>query len=129
MRLFEGAALARARTAATSSPPRRRRCGRCWSTTRGGVTPPSATAAVERVPLDQVLQYFDERQLDVVALHEALDRLMALDERQGLVVSLRFFAGLSVPEVADVLDVSMGTIEGTGASHVPGCGQLGGSFP
>ncbi len=45
-------------------------------------------------PLDQVLQYFDDRRLDVLALHEALDRLIALDERQGLVVSLRFFAGL-----------------------------------
>ena len=44
--------------------------------------------------------------------HEALDPLMALDERQGLVVSLRFFAGLSVAEVAEVLDVSIGTVEG-----------------
>ena len=66
----------------------------------------------QRVPLDQVLQFFEDRRLDIVALHEALDRLMALDERQGLVVSLRFFVGLSVAEVADVLDVSVGTVEG-----------------
>jgi RNA polymerase sigma factor (TIGR02999 family) len=65
-----------------------------------------------RVPLDDVLQYFDERRLDVLGLHEALDRLMALDERQGLVVLLRFYAGLSVPEVAEILDVSVGTVEG-----------------
>jgi RNA polymerase sigma factor (TIGR02999 family) len=65
----------------------------------------------ERVPLDRVLQYF-ERRLDVIALHEALDRLMVLHERQGLVVALRFFTGLSVPEVADVLGVSAGTVEG-----------------
>ena len=32
VRLFEGEALERARTAAICSPPRRRRCGRCWST-------------------------------------------------------------------------------------------------
>jgi RNA polymerase sigma-70 factor, ECF subfamily len=83
-----------------------------------------------RVPLDQVLQYFDERRLDVLALHEALDRLIALDERQGLVVSLRFFAGLSVPEVADVLDVSVGTIEGDWRiARAWLRGQLGGSFP
>jgi DNA-directed RNA polymerase specialized sigma24 family protein len=37
---------------------------------------------------------------------------MTLDERQGLGVSLRFFAGLSVAEVAEVLDVSIATIEG-----------------
>jgi RNA polymerase sigma factor (TIGR02999 family) len=66
----------------------------------------------ERLPLDQVLDYFEERKLDVIALHEALDRLMALNERQGLVVALRFFLGLSVPEVAEALDVSIGTVEG-----------------
>jgi RNA polymerase sigma factor (TIGR02999 family) len=66
----------------------------------------------ERVPLDGVLQYFEERRLDVIALHEALDQLMVLHERQGLVVALRFFTGLSVPEVADVLGVSAGTVEG-----------------
>ena len=82
-----------------------------------------------RVPLDQVLQYFDDRRLDVLALHEALDRLMTLDERQGLVVSLRFFAGLSAPEVADVLDVSVGTIEGDWRiARAWLRGQLGGGF-
>jgi RNA polymerase sigma factor (TIGR02999 family) len=83
-----------------------------------------------RVPLDQVLQYLEDRRLDVVALHEALDRLMALDERQGLVVSLRFFAGLSVPEVAGVLDVSVGTIEGDWRiARAWLRGQLGGNLP
>ncbi len=66
----------------------------------------------DRVPLDDALAYFEEQKLDVVALNDALDRLMALDERQGLIVALRFFAGLSVPEVAQVLDVSVGTVEG-----------------
>jgi RNA polymerase sigma factor (TIGR02999 family) len=65
----------------------------------------------DRVPLDNALAYFEEQHLDVIALNEALDRLMALNERQGLIVALRFFAGLSVPEVAEVLDVSAGTVE------------------
>jgi RNA polymerase sigma factor (TIGR02999 family) len=83
-----------------------------------------------RVPLDGVLQFFEERRLDVVALHEALDRLMALEERQGLVVSLRFFAGLSVPEVADILDVSVGTVEGDWRiARAWLRGQLGGNLP
>ena len=66
----------------------------------------------ERVPLDDVLAYFEAQHLDVIALHEAIDRLIALDERQGLVVALRFFAGLSISEVAEVLDVSAATVEG-----------------
>ena len=66
----------------------------------------------ERVPLDDVLAYFEAQHLDVIALHEAIDRLIALDERQGLVVALRFFAGLSISEVAEALDVSAATVEG-----------------
>jgi RNA polymerase sigma factor (TIGR02999 family) len=65
-----------------------------------------------RVPLDQVLDYLEERKLDVIALNEAVDRLMALDQRQGLVVTFRFFLGMTVPEVAEALDVSPGTVEG-----------------
>ena len=65
-----------------------------------------------RVPLDDVLAYFEAQHLDVIALHEAIDRLIALDERQGLIVVLRFFAGLSISEVAEALDVSAATVEG-----------------
>jgi RNA polymerase sigma factor (TIGR02999 family) len=48
---------------------------------------------------------------DVLALDEALDRLAALDARKARIVELRFFAGLSVPEVADALGVSTRTVE------------------
>jgi len=65
-----------------------------------------------RVPLDDVLAYFEAQHLDVIALNEAVDRLFTLDERQGLVVVLRFFAGLSISEVAEALDVSAATVEG-----------------
>jgi RNA polymerase sigma-70 factor (ECF subfamily) len=65
-----------------------------------------------RVPLDEALAYFDDRQLDVLALDEAIDRLMAWSERHGLVVVLRVFAGLSVADTADVLGVSVSTVEG-----------------
>ena len=66
----------------------------------------------EAVVEQMIGDYFEERKLDVIALNEAVDRLMALDQRQGLVVTLRFFLGLSVPEVAEALDVSTGTVEG-----------------
>jgi RNA polymerase sigma factor (TIGR02999 family) len=64
-----------------------------------------------RVPLDQVLAGFDERGLDVIALHEALERLAQDHPRPAQVVDLRFFGGLSVPEVAEALAVSDTTIE------------------
>jgi RNA polymerase sigma factor (TIGR02999 family) len=67
--------------------------------------------ALTRVPLDEVLGFYEAQRLDILALNEALDRLMALNERQGLVVTLRFFAGLSVLEVAEALEVSVGTVE------------------
>ena len=49
--------------------------------------------------------------IDVLALDQALDRLAALDERKARVVELRFFAGLSVPEVAATIGVSERTVE------------------
>jgi len=59
-----------------------------------------------------VLAYFEAQHLDVIVLHEAVDRLFTRDERRGLVVVLRFFAGLSIAEVAEALDVSAATVEG-----------------
>jgi RNA polymerase sigma factor (TIGR02999 family) len=56
-----------------------------------------------RVPLDAALATFDELGLDVIALHEALNRLAQGNHRQAEVVTLRFFGGLTVPEVADAL--------------------------
>jgi RNA polymerase sigma factor (TIGR02999 family) len=64
-----------------------------------------------RVPLDQVLAGFEEQGLDVIALHEALERLAQDHPRPAEVVTLRFFGGLSVPEVAEALAVSDTTIE------------------
>ena len=64
-----------------------------------------------RVPLDQVLAGFDEQGLDVIALHEALERLTQEHPRPAQVVDLRFFGGLSVPEIAETFAVSDTTIE------------------
>ena len=49
--------------------------------------------------------------VDVLALDEALDALSSFDVRQCRVVELRFFAGLSIPETADALDISTPTVE------------------
>ncbi len=50
--------------------------------------------------------------VDVMALYEALERLTALDARQARIVEMRFFGGLNVEEVAEVLGVSKRTVEG-----------------
>ncbi|WP_231749408.1 ECF-type sigma factor [Tautonia plasticadhaerens] len=64
-----------------------------------------------RMPLDLVVDYFEEQGLDVVAVHEALGRLAELNDRQAQVMTLRYFGGLTVPEVAAALGVSVVTVE------------------
>jgi RNA polymerase sigma factor (TIGR02999 family) len=64
-----------------------------------------------RVPLDSAVDYFEEQGVDVLAVHEALDRLAELDRRQAQVMTLRYFGGMTVPEVAVALGVSVVTVE------------------
>jgi RNA polymerase sigma factor (TIGR02999 family) len=49
--------------------------------------------------------------VDILALDAALDKLGALDARQSKLVELRFFAGLTVEEVATALDVAPITVK------------------
>lgn len=60
--------------------------------------------------LDEAVDFAEEREVDLVALDEALDTLSRLDERQGRLVELRFFGGLSTHEVAEVLGVGVATV-------------------
>jgi RNA polymerase sigma factor (TIGR02999 family) len=64
----------------------------------------------ERVTLEGVV---DERGkgVDVLALDAALEELSRLDGRKGRIVELRFFGGLTVPEIAAELAVSAPTVE------------------
>lgn len=65
----------------------------------------------ERITLDAAVTPPTESSIDVVALDTALTKLAALDERKHRIVELRFFGGLTVDEVARVLDVSRTTVE------------------
>jgi RNA polymerase sigma-70 factor, ECF subfamily len=49
--------------------------------------------------------------VDVLALHEALERLAALDPDQARLVELRYFGGLTIEETAEALDVSAATLK------------------
>jgi RNA polymerase sigma factor (TIGR02999 family) len=71
---------------------------------RGG---PSAV----RLPLDDVLDFCAERDLNLVAVDEALEELETEDPRQAQIVELRFFAGLTADEIASTLKISRATVK------------------
>ena len=48
--------------------------------------------------------------VDVLALHAALERLEELDPRQANIIELRYFGGLSAEEIATTLDISPATV-------------------
>lgn len=64
-----------------------------------------------RLALDAVLESFEERNIDVPALHEALQNLAEFSPRPSEVVSLRYFGGLTMPEIARQLGCSLSTVE------------------
>ena len=53
----------------------------------------------------------DQKGLDLVALDEALNRLADTDSTLSRLVELKFFGGLTIPETAEVLDVSPATVK------------------
>ena len=64
-----------------------------------------------RIPLDAEMSSPLQRDVAVVAIHDALNALASLDARQSRIVELRLFAGLSVEETGDVLGVSPTTVK------------------
>lgn len=64
-----------------------------------------------KVSLDDALQIFEEQEVSTLALHDALQDLEVLDSRQAQVVEMRFFGGLTVPEIGEVLSISPATVK------------------
>ena len=62
-----------------------------------------------KVSLDEAVSLFEKREVDLLALDEALNGLAALDPQQAQIVELRFFGGLTIDEAADVLGISPAT--------------------
>ena len=65
----------------------------------------------QAVPLDEALVFAPEQSMELVKLDEALERLSKLDPRQGKIVELRFFGGLTVEQTADLLGISPKTVK------------------
>ena len=64
-----------------------------------------------KVCLDEATEVSEETADEVLAVHEALTKLTAVDPDKARIVELRFFAGLTVEETAEVLSVSPRTIK------------------
>ena len=62
--------------------------------------------ARQKVELESGLVFVEAQSADLLALDAALERLAAWDPRQSSIVEMRFFAGLSFEEIAEVLGIS-----------------------
>jgi RNA polymerase sigma factor (TIGR02999 family) len=64
-----------------------------------------------QVSLEVAVNSFEQKDVNLVALDEALKNLASIDPRKSQIVELKFFGGLTVEEIAEVLQVSSDTIE------------------
>ena len=72
---------------------------------------PKAGGTLVRVELTDVPQEVESWQTDLVALDEALDKLAGCDPRAAEIVKLRFFAGFTRHQTAEILGVSVATAD------------------
>ncbi len=68
-------------------------------------------ASLTRLPLDEVLDFCQERNLNLEMVDQALEELETVDARQAQIVELRFFAGQTIEEIASVLQLSPATVK------------------
>jgi RNA polymerase sigma factor (TIGR02999 family) len=66
---------------------------------------------LQQVSLDEALTITADHTSELLNLDEALTTLSKLDERQGQIVELRFFGGLTEEEIAEALKVSLRTVQ------------------
>ena len=67
--------------------------------------------SAERLSLNEIDHFVAEKEIDLVALNEALNNLERIDPQQGQIVELRYFSGLTIEEVAEVMNISPATIK------------------
>jgi RNA polymerase sigma factor (TIGR02999 family) len=65
----------------------------------------------EHVPLTLAGEGIGAEEVNLLDLHDALDRLTESDPRKGKIVELKFFGGLTTDEIAEMLNVSTATVE------------------
>ena len=65
----------------------------------------------QRLSLTNLDRAAEKPEIDLLALHEALNELAELDPQQSRIVELKFFGGLSIEETAEVLGIGHATVE------------------
>ena len=68
-------------------------------------------AGAQRMGLDEVAVFSEERARELVALDEALTSLATVDPRKSRIIELRFFGGLNIDETAEVMELSATTVQ------------------
>jgi RNA polymerase sigma factor (TIGR02999 family) len=64
-----------------------------------------------KITLDEALGLSQRREFDLLALDHALEKLAQFDPRQGRIVEVRFFGGLSIEETSRALGISLATVK------------------
>ena len=64
-----------------------------------------------QIALDDAVSFAGAKDLDVVSVDEALTKLERLDERQARIVEMKFFAGMTIEEIAEVSGISPATVK------------------
>jgi RNA polymerase sigma factor (TIGR02999 family) len=65
----------------------------------------------QRISITSAEKVVEQPEVDILALHEALEELARMDEQQSRIVELKFFGGLSIEEIAEVFGIGHATVE------------------
>lgn len=65
----------------------------------------------QRVDIDDLHGMSEERASELIDLDEALSSLASVDQRKSRIIELRFFGGLNIDEVAEILELSPTTVQ------------------
>jgi RNA polymerase sigma-70 factor (ECF subfamily) len=64
-----------------------------------------------RFELDDAIDFYEQRDLSIGVVNDALEELEKIDKHQAQIVELRFFAGMTIEEIAEALDISSRTVK------------------
>ena len=64
-----------------------------------------------QIALAEAVSFRNQKQLEIIEVDEALLKLEKLDDRQARIVEMKFFGGLTIEEIAEVLNISPATVK------------------
>jgi len=66
---------------------------------------------LNQIDLDAAVSFDAHKELDALVIDDALTQLESLDERQARIVEMKFFAGMQIEEIGEVLKISPATVK------------------